>query len=213
MMKFCHCKKDKLTIIYNWKRFVWNIGHELDYGEVIITLFWKYSIEIFFISWCINQDRIKNAYLKLVKLIFMLCEYSVKWEVCRKISLWSTVWLVSLDLPGALKNKIKSLKAIKAIKAIGFPKLQQIEFCCWKKETYKGLLEGQYKCNCRCPDILRCISMKKIACQKLAMGRPLYCQPAPLSICQPQSSSQNRKPQTSILWFHLMRFFSVYISV
>ena len=31
------------------------------------------------------------------------------------------------------------------------------------------------------------------------MGKPLYCQGEPLSICQPQSSSQNRMPQTNKL--------------
>ena len=124
------------------------------------------------------QDRIKNAYIKVVQLKFTLCEYSVKWEVCRKISLWSTVWLVSLDLPGALKNKIKSLKAI--------PNCRNVIHC-WAKTAV----------NCRCPVILRCIAIYCLP--KLAMGRPLYCQPAPLSICQPQSSSQNRMPQTSKL--------------
>ena len=54
--------------------------------------------------------------------------------------------------------------------------------------------------NCRRPDTLRCTSKKKIVWQKLAMERPLYCQPEPLSICQPQSSSQNRMSQASKLW-------------
>ena len=35
-------------------------GHELDNGDVIITTFIEYSIEIFFISWHISE--IKNAY-------------------------------------------------------------------------------------------------------------------------------------------------------
>ena len=131
----------------------------------------------------VYQDRIKNAYIKVVQLKFTLCEYSVKWEVCRKISLWSTVWLVSLDLPGALKNKIKSLKAIQNCK-----KITAVMAAC-EITDYNAMAKTAV--NCRCPVILRCISMKKIVFQKLAMGRQLYCQPESLSICQAQTSSRN----------------------
>ena len=149
----------------------------------------------------------------MVQLRLKLGEYSVKWEVCRKISLWSTVWLVSLDLPGALKNKIKSLKAIKAIKAIGYPKVQQIEFCCWKKETYKGLLEGLYKCNCRCPVILRCMMYfnEKDCLTKTGNGKAIILSTRAVfylsgSVFQLESNATNQQIVDDVQWKQLQRY-------